>query len=191
MKVVSSIFSAFILALVFSAAASAQAAPKFGFVNTSAFGDSKAGITKLINANKQIDTEFAGRLKELQDGNTKLQAIANELQNMQKLPPAQFNQTAYSNKADEGDRLQRDLNYKKQDLERDVPKRRDALIGPITSDILKALDEYATKNGYTAVFDASKLVENGALLTLANSADITKDFITFYNARPAGTAAPK
>ena len=191
MKVISSIFAGLILSLAITASASAQAATKFGFVNTTAFGDDKAGITKLVNANKQIDAEFAARLKELQDGNTRLQAISNELQNMQKLPPAQFNQTAYANKADEGDRLQRDLNYKKQDLERDVPKRREAVIGPISSDILKAMDEYAAKNAFTAIFDTAKLAESGVLLTLATGADITKEFVAFYNARPATAAAPK
>lgn len=191
MRVFNSFVTLLALSLALSAAASAQAVTKIGFVNTSAFNDAKAGITKLVNANKQIETEFAGRFKELQDGDKRLQTIVNELQNMQKLPPAQFNQVAYNTKADEGDRLQRELNYKKQDLERDVPKRRDAVIGPITSDILKALDEYAAKNGFTAVFDTGKLVESGGLLTLAASADITKDFITFYNARPATAAAPK
>lgn len=191
MKVVSSIFATLVLSLVFASIASAQAQPKYGFVNTLNFSEEKGGITKLVNANKQIDTEFAPRLKELQDGNTKLQTIARELENMQKLPQAQFNQTAYTNKQDEGERLQRELKYKEDDLKRDVPKRRDVLVGPISSDIGKALDEYAAKNGFTAIFDIAKLAENGMLLTLAANADITKDFIAFYNARPATAAAPK
>lgn len=191
MKVVSSIFATLVLSLVFASVASAQAQPKYGFVNTMSFSDEKGGITKLVNANKQLDTEFAPRVKELQDGNTKLQTIARDLENMQKLPQAQFNQTAYTNKQDEGERLQRDLNYKKQDLERDVPKRRQVIVGPISEDIGKALDEYAAKNGFTAIFDIAKLVENGMLLTLAGTADVTKDFIAFYNARPATAATPK
>lgn len=191
MKVVSSIFATLVLSLVFASVASAQAQPKYGFVNTMSFSDEKAGITKLVNANKQVATEFAAREKELQDGITKLQTIARDLENMQKLPQAQFNQTAYTNKQDEGERLQRDLNYKKQDLERDVPKRRQVIVGPISEDIGKALDEYAAKNGFTAIFDIAKLVENGMLLTLAGTADVTKDFIAFYNARPATAAAPK
>jgi len=191
MKFVSSTLAALVLALTFATVASAQAQPKFGFVNTLSFSDEKTGITKLVTLNKQIDTEFAARIKELQDGNTKLQTIARELENMQKLPQAQFNQTAYANKQDEGERLQRDLNYKKQDLERDVPKRRELLIGPVSNDIGKALDEYAAKNGFTAIFDIAKMAENGMLLTLAPTSDITKDFITFYNARPATAAAPK
>ncbi len=191
MRVFNSFVTVLVLTLAFAAAASAQAVTKIGFINTNAFNDAKAGITKLVNANKQIETEFAARFKELQDGDKRLQTIVNELQNMQKLPPAQFNQTAFAAKQEEGERLQRELNYKKQDLERDVPKRRDAVIGPISSDILKVLDEYAAKNSFTAVFDTGKLVEGGQLLTLATTADITKDFITFYNARPATAVAPK
>lgn len=191
MKTVSSFFAVLVLSFAFAASASAQAQPKYGFVNTLSFSDEKGGITKLVNANKQIDTEFAPRVKELQDGNTKLQTIARELENMQKLPQAQFNQTAYTNKQDEGERLQRELKYKEDDLKRDVPKRRDVLVGPISNDIGKALDEYAAKNGFTAIFDIAKLAENGMLLTLAANADVTKDFIAFYNARPATAAAPK
>lgn len=191
MKVVSSIFAVLVLSLAFAAEASAQAQPKYGFVNTLNFGDEKGGITKLVNANKQVDAEFAARIKELQDGNTKLQTIARELENMQKLPQQQFNQTAYANKAEEGERLQRELNYKKQDLERDVPKRREAVVGPVNNDVGKALDEFALKNGFTALFDIAKLADGGMLLTLAASADVTKDFIAFYNARPATAAAPK
>ncbi|HMT06573.1 MAG TPA: OmpH family outer membrane protein [Pyrinomonadaceae bacterium] len=191
MKVVSSIFSVFVLSLVFAAAASAQTQAKYGFINTVLFSDDKGGITKLVNANKQVDALFAARVKELQDGQTRLQTIARDLENMQKLPQNQFNPTAYSNKQEEGERLQRDLKYKDDDLKRDYPKKRDEIVGPISIDIGKALDEYATKNGFTAVFDVAKLVDSGSLLTLAPAADITKDFITFYNARPTPAAAPK
>jgi len=43
------------------------------FIDTGAFYDEKAGIIRLINANKRLESDFTGRLKELQDGSTKLQ----------------------------------------------------------------------------------------------------------------------
>ena len=165
------------------------APPKIAFINTEAFYDDKAGITKLVTATKQLDAEFATQIKALEDGNTKLQGIAKELETMQKLPQAQFNQVAYTQKQDEGERLQRELTYKKTELESAYGKRRDALIGPISQDIGKGIDEFSKKNGYGVVLDISKLAQ--ALLYFGETAEVTKEFITFYNARPAAATTPK
>jgi Skp family chaperone for outer membrane proteins len=173
-----------VIFLVISAAA--QTAPvKMAFMNTDAFYDEKLGITKIVNATKQINTEFAVQIKALEDGGLRLQNIAKEMDTMRKLPQAQFNQVAYNSKQDEGEKLQRELSYKKTELETALNKRRTALIAPITQDVGKAMDEFAKKNGYTVIFDVSKLGDAGALLFLAESADVTKEFVAFYNARPA------
>ncbi len=165
-----------------------QIAPKIMLINTEAFFDEKTGITKLVAANKKLNDEFAVQIKGLQDGSTKLQAIAQELENMRKLPPNVFNQTSFNAKQSEGETLQRQLNYNKSDLESVVSKRREILVGPINMDIGKGIDEFSRKNGYGAVFDVSKMAESGTLLFLADAANFTKEFIVFYNARPATTA---
>jgi len=181
-----------VLFALLSVSAFAQAAAgKIVLINTAAFYDEKAGITKLVNAEKLLDGEFTAKIKALQDGNARLQVISAEMQNMQKLPPAQFNQVAYTAKQDEGEQLQRKLGYDKTDLEGAIAKRRKVLISPISQDIGKAIDEFGKKNGYAAVFDVSKMGDSGALLFLAESADVTKEFITFYNARPASATPPK
>jgi len=170
------------------------AAPKIVLINTDAFYDEKTGITKLIAANKKLDLEFAARLKALQDGNTRLQAIAKELDVQRGLPAAQFNQTAFNTKTEEGEALQRKLNFDKTDLESDVNRRRQVLVGPVSEDIGKGITEFSKRNGYGAVFDISKLAESGVLLFLADAANVTKEFIAFYNARPstvATTSLPK
>jgi Skp family chaperone for outer membrane proteins len=187
-KTFSVISSVFVLAL-FSFSALAQVpGPKIGLIQTDAFYDEKAGITKLVSANKQLDSEFAPRIKELQDGNARLQAIAKELENMRKLPANVFNQATYNAKQEEGTALQRQLEFKKAEVESALTKRRDALMGPINQDIGKGITEFSKKNGYGAVFDVSKLAETGVLLFLADAANVTKEFIVFYNARPATTA---
>lgn len=180
--------------LLFSASIFAQTQPsniKIAFIDTAGFYDEKVGITKLVNATKQLDTEFAARFKELQDGGTKLQNISKELENMQKLPQQQFNQTAFNTKRDEGERLQRDLNYKKTDYETAYNKRRAELVNPISQDIGKAIDEFAQKNGFGVILDIGKFADAGSVLYFSQAADATKDFILFYNARPASTTAPK
>ena len=66
-----------------------------------------------------------------------------------------------------------------------------SLIGPISQDVGKAVEEYAKKNGYHVILDIGKFIDANSVLYFADAADITKDFITFYNARPATAAAPK
>jgi Skp family chaperone for outer membrane proteins len=181
-----------IIFLAVSAIAQTQTVSlKIVFMNTNAFYDEKQGITKLVNANKQLNNEFAARIKDLDDGSRRLDGIAKEMETMQKLPPAQFNRAAYTTKQDEGERLQRELQYKKTELETAISKRRVALVGPISREIGDAVTEFSKKNSYGVVFDVAKLDNSGALLFLADAADVTKDFIAFYNARPAGaTVSP-
>ena len=180
------------LTVLFSISAFAQMqGVKIALINSEAFFDEKAGITKLVTANKQLEAEFAVRVKELQDGNARLGTIAKELENMQKLPPAQFNQVAYNAKRDEGENLQRTLTYKKSDVESAIASRRTILVSPVSQEIGKGIDEFAKKNGYGAIFDVSKLADAGILLFLAESGDVTKGFIAFYNTRPAPVAPPK
>ncbi|MEO6655423.1 MAG: OmpH family outer membrane protein [Pyrinomonadaceae bacterium] len=180
------------LTILFSLSAFAQIqGAKIALINSETFFDDKAGITKLVAANRQLQAEFAVRVKELQDGSLRLQTIAKELENMQKLPAGQFNQTAYNLKQEEGESLQRTMAYKKTDVESALSQRRAVLVSPISQDIGKGIDEFAKRNGYGAIFDVSKFADSGVLLFLAESADATKQFIIFYNTRPVAAAVPK
>jgi Skp family chaperone for outer membrane proteins len=97
-------------------------------------------------------------------------------------------QKAFAAKQDEGQRLQREGEFKKKELDAAVDKRNQDLLGPVTSDILKAVQDFAKQKGYVAVLDISMLDQAHAILALDPSADITKEFIVFYNARPNSTA---
>lgn len=172
-----------IFVVAMSVAASAQGVPaKSVLMNTAAFYDEKAGITKLISAEKQVNTEFAGAIKELQDGTAKLAAIAAELE---KTTVTAANQATLMQKKSEGESLQRTLEFNKANLEVKINNKRKELIEPITFDIGKAISEYGKKNNFGAIYDASKLAEAGIILFVGDSTDITKDFIAFYNARAA------
>ena len=192
MKKISLLVGFGFLTVLFSISAFAQMpGVKIALINSESFFDDKVGITKLVSANKQLEAEFAVRVKELQDGNTRLKAIAKQLDDMQKLPAAQFNQTFYTAKQEESERLQRELSYKKTDVESALASRRAILVTPVSQDIGRGIDEFGKKNGYGAIFDVAKLADAGALLFLAESGDATKEFIIFYNTRPATVAPPK
>ncbi len=162
--------------------------PKSVLISTAAFYDEKAGITKLVSAEKQLNTQFAKEIKDLRDGNTKLAVIAAELE---KSPVTAANQAALQAKKEEGEALQRRLSFDKTNLEAKINKERETLITPISFDIGKAISEFGKKNNYGAIFDASKLAETGILLFVGDSTDITKDFIAYYNARAASVPIAK
>ncbi len=184
--------TSFIFVICFSISVFAQTPPpKSVLINTAAFYDEKAGITKLVKAAKDLDAEFALEIKALRDNNARIQAIAKEIQDLQKQPDTPATQSAIAAKQEQGSSLQRKIEYDKTGLEAKINRARDAKIGPITFDIGKAIAEFGKKNGYGAIFDASKLEESGVLLFAAESTDITKEFIAFYNARAASAPIAK
>ena len=191
MTKLSTLLFTIVFVIVFSISLFAQATPKSVLIYTAAFYDEKAGITKLVKASKEVDTEFAADIKALQDNNAKLQAIANELETLQRQASTAATQSAIAAKQEQGSALQRKVEYDKTELESKMKKSSEAKIGPITFDIGKAISEFGKKNGYGAIFDASKLEESGALIFLNDGTDVTKDFIAFYNARAASVPVAK
>lgn len=195
MKIISSITTLVFAAVLFAVPAFAQtAAPaqntsKITLINSALFDDEKAGITRYVQAFKSLETEFAPRRTELQGMQTKLQNIVKEIETLQKAPGGAVGAQSIVAKQEEGENLQRQFKFKQEDANAAFQRRFEAVIGPIQADIGKAIQEYAKQKGFLMVFDASK-DEKGMLLWADMAAvDSTSDFIKFYNARPAGTAA--
>lgn len=182
--------TAFMLTL-FAVGASAQAA-KFGVINTSAFGAEKEGITRYVAAVTALNAEFTPLNTEIRTMATKLQGLAKEIEDINKLiqqKPDAVDRRAAQAKVDEAEKLDREIKFKQEEGKARFEKRQAAVLSPIMGDIFKAVQEYAKSKGLTMVFDLVKLEESGALLGLDEKSDITKEFITFYNARPAATTA--
>jgi len=195
MKTFRSIAAIFVFAAIFAVSAFAQAAAtgKVGIVNTQAFDADKVGITKYVNAMNALE-------KELQPDITALQTMANKLQTLQtdiaKLqdqaranPNVPIKPETVNPKLEEYDKLGREFKFKQEEYKSKAERRQAAVMGPVRLDIGNALQEFAKKNGYMMILDASKLDGAGLLLAFDEKYDITKDFITFYNTRPAATAA--
>ncbi len=192
------------MVFVFAAASAsfAQAVPatKIGWIITADFSDEKGGITKYLNASKLIDAEMKPRTAELQAIQAKLKTVSDDFAKIQAAcqnPAVPCKKEDLAAKQDEGQRLQREFEFKQKELQAAYDKRRAEVIGPITNNILQALQDYAKLKGYAVVLDVAALGaadQPNPVLVLDPSADITKDFITWYNARPATTAttaAPK
>ncbi len=181
-----------VFAAIFAVSALAQTtAAKIGLIDTRFFDDDKAGITKYVAALNSLETEFKPTFTELQTLGTNIQALEKELQGYQdivskggKVP---ISEADVQKKLESLDKMQRELKFKQDDAKVRYQRREIAVMGPIRQDIGNAIQEYTKKNGYLLIFDPSK-DQTGFLLGLDEAADITKQFIVFYNARPATTA---
>lgn len=173
------------------AAPAATAAGKIVVIDTGAFGDPKAGITKYVGAYSTLDTEFKPLQTELTGMQTKIQGLEKEITSLRdqaSKPNSPVSAASVQAKVDEYERLAVDFKRKQEDGKSRFEKRQQALMAPIMQDIYKAYNEFTKKNGYLMVLDVGKLAEAGIILGLDDTADMTKAFITFYNARPATTA---
>lgn len=198
MKRISLFAVSIIFAAVFAVSAFGQAgAPtgKIGLINTFAFGDEKAGITKYRNAVNTVDAEFKTVNDELKTMGTKYQTLSQEIQKLRSTPSAvPTAATTLQTKVTEFQDLETQIKRKQEDAKAKYERRYATVVGPVFSDILKALNEYAKKNGYAVILDGAKLEQAEILLGFDDKYDVTKDFVTYYNTRPAGTAtttAPK
>jgi len=172
------------ISLFLTAMAVAQpAAPsRIGVIDSGAFLDEKAGITKFVAAVKQLNAEFKPAQDEIDVLSTRLRGLTKEISDLQKNPVADKKVTA--DKYDQGLQLERDIKFKTEDAKDKYERRGKVLLDPVQQAIMKGLQDYAKAKGYTLIFDAAKDT-NGLLVALGDqTADVTKDFITFYNARP-------
>lgn len=194
--------ASFIFAALFAVSAFAQAPAtpvgKIGLVNTAVFADEKAGITRVRTALTSLDTEFKPATDELRTMGTRLTALGTEINNLQKTAGAggavPVNTSALEAKIDEYKKLETAGKRKEEDLKAAYERRYQVVVGPITNEILRAMNEFAKQKGYAMILDGAKLMDSGLLMGYDEKYDVTKEFVTFYNARPATTAsaaAPK
>lgn len=172
----------FILSISAGSAAAQTPSSKVGVVDSAAFFDEKAGVTKLVAATKQLNDGFKVTQTELDTLNKRLQTLATEIDSLRKQPNP--DQKLLQAKADEGEQLQRNIKYKTEDAKERYSREEARIVGPAMQAIGKGLQEYAKSKGFTLIFDISK-DQNGFLVAIGDqAADVTKDFITFYNAKP-------
>jgi Skp family chaperone for outer membrane proteins len=165
---------------------------KIAVINTFLFDDATNGIKKYVSAMNTLETEFKPVQTNLEGMNTKLQGLAKEIQGFRdaaarpNAPPV--NTASVNAKVEEAEKLQRDLKFQQEDAKARFERRQQALVAPVMQDIYKAVQEFAKAKGYTMILDIAKMDQAGIIMALDGNADVTKDFITFYNARPATTA---
>ncbi len=186
-----------LFAAIFAISAFAQASAKSNIVlvNTQAFVDQKAGITKILNGYKRLETE----LKPEYD---KYEAKANQFTTLKKSYDTLVSQATegkvpvktddIQTKRDQLQNLQTELKRMEEDIKIKEGKRQEEILGPILSEVESSMQAFAKQKGYSLVMDVGRLAGAQMILYMDDSVDITKEFIAYYNAaKPAGTAATK
>lgn len=174
-------------------AAQPAAGTKIAVINTSAFDDEKGGITKYANAMTALEKEFAPLQADIQTKVNRYQTLGVEIKKLQDSAnaptPVPINPKDAQAKMDEYQGLEVTIKRLQEDGKTKFEKRQQEVMAPILQDIGKAMDEYGRQKGYALILDGTKLDSAGLILAVdLTKIDITKEFITFYNARPAGTA---
>ncbi|MGH9821208.1 MAG: OmpH family outer membrane protein [Pyrinomonadaceae bacterium] len=192
--VLSFVFTALFAVSAFSqGAAQPSAGTKIAVINTAAFDDDKGGITKYSNAMNALEKEFAPLQTEIQGLVTRYNTLGAEIKKLQDSAnaptPVPIDQKTAAAKVDEYQTLETTIKRKQEDGKTRFEKRQQEIMAPILQDIGKAMDDFAKQKGFALILDGAKLESAGLILAVdMPKIDVTKDFIVFYNARPAGTA---
>ena len=169
-------------------AAAAVPVSKIAVIFSEEFQDPKTGIARFNVTLNKLNAEFADKQKKLDDMALKIKQLPDEINNLQQqaakgTPIAP--QTIQA-KIDQLDQLKKQAQRETEDGQAAYQKRRQELFGPLQDDVGKALDVFAKARGITMILDGSQVQ---GILYAAEGLDVTKAFISEYNARNPATAA--
>jgi len=178
-----------LLAIICAQPAAAQTANvpvgKIAVIFSEAFQDSKLGIAKFAVIQNQLNSEFKKPKDDLDAAALKAQSLESEIQKLQS-SVAPVDPKSVQAKLDQLELLKKDSQRKLEDVQLLYQQRRTALLTPLQDDVGKALDVFAKAHGITMVIDASQVP---GVIYASDALDITKVFISEYNAKNPATAA--
>ena len=187
---------AFVFAAIFAVSAfgqtPAQVPFKMAVIDSEAFAAPTGGITRYVSALKALDDEFMPLETEIKGMVAKYNSLGAEIKKLQDQVAAgtvPIDQKTANAKVEEYQNLELAIKRKQEDGKARASRREPAVMGPIRQEIGRALQDYAKQKGYALILDAAKLDGAGLILAFDETKiDATKDFITFFNSRPATTA---
>jgi Skp family chaperone for outer membrane proteins len=182
----------FAFLLVAAPGAFAQATPdgaaklKVAIIDSAVF---RTEVLELKAKYEKLEAEFAPKYRNLE-------SMGNSLTTKQKV--AQENKTLTPQQAqklgDEIEQLKKEYNRAVQDAQDLAAKRGNDETAATYEKLIKFLEQYCAKHGIVHVFDARRLQDTGVVVYVAQTANITRDFISEYNKAnpvPAATSPAK
>lgn len=147
------------------------------------------GITEIRVKIEQVNAKFDARAKQLEAQQTQLQQMQNDIKSKQNVVPPETLQKLVADYQD------REKVYKRtaQDLQEEFNRELATALGPVEKKVGDFRRNYAVQRGISLILNAQGLDQSGALWYLAETVDITDDFISEYNKAnpvPGAAAAP-
>ncbi|MGK2963797.1 MAG: OmpH family outer membrane protein [Gemmatimonadaceae bacterium] len=180
-----------LLALVVGAAsagtASAQAAPKFGFINSAAILAEAPGREAAETRFKTEVTAYEGQLSRMRDS---LEAMASAFERdaprldsaarVTRARSIQETEVSYQNRA--------------RDMDQQMQRRQGELIRPIMENIQKIIEQVRAEDGYAMIFDVAS--QASVIVAADKSLDLTPKVLARVKAAPvpapvAGAPTPQ
>jgi len=159
---------------------------KIALIYSSAFLDQKTGIARYNSLMSTLNREFQPRQTELNQLQQRIQAAQDEITKLQSPGSAvPVDPKSLQAKVESLEQLKKDYQRKGEDAEAAYQKRQGEIFAPLQNDIEKALEAFAKQRGVNVIIDASRV----PLVYAAESIDITRAFITDFNAKNPATAA--
>jgi Skp family chaperone for outer membrane proteins len=145
------------------------------------FLDPKTGIARFNSLLSTLNREFQPRQTELTALQTRITTLTKEINDTQNVADP----NALRQKREQLEQAQLDLKRKGEDAEAAYNKRRQEIFFPLQKDIGVALEAFAKARGITVIVDGSQV----PVVYAADSIDITRAFISEFNAKNPATAA--
>jgi Skp family chaperone for outer membrane proteins len=164
---------------------------KMAVIYTDLFLDPKSGIAKFNNVITKLNGEFQKPKDEITAMQNRGQALETEINKLRDAPAGTpIDQPALQAKIDQLEQLKKDIQRKAEDAQAAYNKRRNELFQPLQAELSTALEAFAKARGINVIIDGTAV----PLLYYAESTDITRAFITEFNAKnpvAAATTPPK
>jgi outer membrane protein len=159
---------------------------KMAVIYTDMFLDPKTGIAKFNSLLTKLNGEFQKVKDDINGMQTRAQTLETEIGKLREAPAGTpIDQRSLQAKIDQLDQLKKDIQRKGEDAQASYNRRRQELFTPLQDEIGKALEAFAKARGINVIIDAAQV----PLLYAAESIDITRAFITDFNAKNPVTAA--
>jgi len=155
---------------------------KLAVIYTEAFQDPKNGIARFITTLTRLNSEFQKVQDDLNQTAQRLKGLQEEINRLQQggaTTPAQI-----QTRIDTLDQQKREYTRRGEDAKAQYQRRYQELFVPLQEDVGKTLDAYAKEHGITMIIDGSQT----PILYVAESLDITRTFISYYNTKNPATA---
>ena len=151
----------------------AAAPANIAVIDSTAFRNEKTGVTRVMNAIKQLEAKFDPLRNELRGMRERLGTMRADIDKKRTIQ----DQRMTAQQIEAADQLELQIKRKAEDAQASYQKESLAALEPIQQDILNSLRTYSQAKGISLVIDINRV----PVVYAAGSLDITRDFIADYN----------